>query len=127
MVKKLFPEIIIVCLVAVLFTACSGKEPRSTREFRLLQNDPNPSNAETWIPYELATDAIVTISIHNVEGKIVRTIALGKQKAGSYITKDKAAYWDCTDEAGQPVNSGVYFYQMKAGDFTATHKMVVVK
>lgn len=93
----------------------------------LLQNYPNPFNPESWIPYQLANDAVVTISIYNVKGQLVRTLNLGTQKAGIYMTKNKAAHWDGKDAVGEAVSSGVYFYHLKAGDFFATRKMVILK
>ena len=93
----------------------------------LLQNYPNPFNPETWIPYKLSTDATVTIRIYDVKGQLVRQLDLGVQEASSYLDKEKAAYWDGKDATGQSVSSGVYFYQLKAGDFSATRKMVIVK
>jgi len=97
------------------------------KEFRLLQNYPNPFNPSTWLPYELATDATVTIRIYNTEGQLVRQLNIGKQKAGSYITKKRAAYWDGRDSFGDRVASGVYYYTLQAGEFSATQKMVIMK
>jgi len=97
------------------------------KEFRLLQNYPNPFNPETWFPYELAADATVTIRIYDVNGQLVRQFSLGKRKAGRYIDKEKAAYWDSKDQTGKAVTSGIYFYTLKAGDFHATRRMVIVK
>jgi hypothetical protein len=57
----------------------------------------------------------------------VRTLDLGRQAAGIYLTKDKAAYWDGRDGLGQKVASGVYFYTLQAGEFKATRKMVIMK
>jgi len=93
----------------------------------LLQNYPNPFNPDTWLPYQLAQDAPVTISIYNSKGQLIRTLHLGNQKAGIYLTKDKTAYWDGKDSFGQKVASGLYFYTLQAGKFTATRKMVIVK
>ncbi|MBM3241036.1 T9SS type A sorting domain-containing protein [Candidatus Poribacteria bacterium] len=93
----------------------------------LLQNYPNPFNPETWLPYKLAKDATVTISIYNAHGQIIRTIALGEKSAGVYLGKDKAAYWDGRDSSGEKVSSGLYFYTMRAGEFRTTRKMVIVK
>ncbi|MBM3237361.1 hypothetical protein FJZ31_13800 [Candidatus Poribacteria bacterium] len=92
-----------------------------------LQNYPNPFNPDTWIPYQLAVDAAVTIKIYNVKGQLIRTIALGNQKVGVYVTKDKAAYWDGRDDAGEKVGSGVDFYMLRAGEFVSTRKMLIVK
>jgi hypothetical protein len=93
----------------------------------LLQNYPNPFNPETWIPYELAQDASVTIRIYDVKGQIVRQLDLGKQKAGRYVDKEKAAHWDGKDQTGKAASSGLYFYTLKAGNFQATRRMVIVK
>ena len=93
----------------------------------VLQNYPNPFNPETWIPYQLATDSPVTISIYNVKAQLIRTIILGKQNAGIYATKNKAAYWDGRDSFGEKVASGVYYYALQAGEFRATRKMVILK
>jgi hypothetical protein len=93
----------------------------------LAQNYPNPFNPETWIPYELAKDSDVRISIYDVKGRLVRTINLGHHEVGQYFTKDKAAHWDGRNEFGEKVSSGVYFYRIQAGDFHAVRKMVILK
>ena len=93
----------------------------------LLQNYPNPFNPETWIPYQLATDSSVTISVYNAKGQIIRAISLGTKQAGVYVKKDKAAYWDGKDSLCQSVASGVYYYTLQAGEFRATQKMVIIK
>jgi hypothetical protein len=95
--------------------------------FALLQNYPNPFNPETWIPYQLAEDANVHISIYNSAGQLVRVLSIGQMQAGSYITKDRAAYWNGRNENGERVGSGVYFYHLRAGDFQATRRMLIVK
>jgi hypothetical protein len=93
----------------------------------LFQNYPNPFNPDTWLPYQLAADAPVTIRIYNTQGQFIRIINLNHQKAGIYMTKDRATYWDGKNATGESVSSGVYFYQLQAGDFWATRKMVIVK
>ena len=97
------------------------------RKDALYQNFPNPFNPETWLPYQLATEAEVSISIYNVDGHLIRTLNLGTQTAGVYLTKEKAAYWDGQDNTGQQVSSGPYFYHLEAGDYSATKKMVILK
>ncbi len=97
------------------------------KETSLLPNYPNPFNPETWIPYQLAQNAEVTLTIYAVDGKVVRTLALGQQSAGMYHSKSRAAYWDGRNAVGEPVASGVYFYTLEAGDFTATRKMLIRK
>ena len=93
----------------------------------LLANYPNPFNPETWIPYQLATAAEVTVTIHASDGKLVRTLELGQRPAGIYQTKGRAAYWDGRNALNEPVASGVYFYTLTAGDFKATRKMLIRK
>ena len=97
------------------------------KETGLLANYPNPFNPETWIPYQLAEPADVTLRIYSVDGRWIRTLALGHQPAGMYHSKSRAAYWDGKNEVGESVASGVYFYTLTAGDFTATRKMLILK
>ena len=93
----------------------------------LYQCFPNPFNPETWIPYQLAENMDVAIRIYSVTGRIIRTLDLGHKPTGFYTTRGKAAYWNGTNEAGEQVSSGIYFYTIQAGEFTATRKMVVAK
>ena len=93
----------------------------------LFQNYPNPFNPETWIPFQIASDATTLISIYAVDGSLIRKIALGRRPAGIYLSRDRAAYWDGRDERGEQVASGVYFYRLKIDDFTATRRMVIEK
>ena len=93
----------------------------------LLANYPNPFNPETWIPYQLAVPADVSISIYSANGQLVRTLALGHQPVGIYEVRSRAAYWDGKNTVGESVASGVYFYTLTAGDFTATRKMLILK
>ena len=97
------------------------------KETTLLPNYPNPFNPETWIPYQLAKPADVTLTIYAVSGQVVRQLFLGHQLAGTYQNKSRAAYWDGRDTVGEPVASGVYFYTFTAGEFTATRKMLIRK
>ena len=96
-------------------------------ETLLLPNYPNPFNPETWIPYQLAVPANVELHIYSVNGTSVRQLALGHQPAGMYHNKSRAAYWDGRNQLGEPVASGVYFYTLTAGNFTATRKMLIRK
>ena len=93
----------------------------------LLANYPNPFNPETWIPYQLAKSADVTVSIYASDGKLVRELDFGHQPAGVYRIRSRAAYWDGKNAVGESVASGVYFYTFTAGDFTATRKMLILK
>ena len=94
---------------------------------RLLANYPNPFNPETWIPYQLSEPADVTLTIYAVNGQIVRQLSLGHQLADAYQSRRRAAYWDGRNALGEPVASGVYFYTLTAGGFSATKKMVIRK
>ena len=93
----------------------------------LLSNYPNPFNPETWIPYRLEQSADVTVTIYAANGTLVRTLRLGHQPAGTYENRARAAYWDGKNEFGEPVASGLYFYTLTAGTFTATRKMLIRK
>ena len=93
----------------------------------LLPNYPNPFNPETWIPYQLAKPADVMLTIYAIDGQVIRWLELGHQAAGIYQNRSRAAYWDGKNELGEPVASGVYFYTLTAGEFTATRKMLIRK
>ena len=96
-------------------------------ETELLANYPNPFNPETWIPYRLAEDAFVTLTIYNQTGQVVRTLDVGHRIASAYESRSKAVYWDGNNGLGEQVASGVYFYHLSAGDYSATRKMLILK
>ena len=96
-------------------------------ETKLLPNFPNPFNPETWIPYQLAEGADVTVFIHDTGGRLVRTIPLGFKAAGYYLTCSEAAHWDGQNENGEQVSSGIYFLRFVAGEFSASRRVVIVK
>ena len=96
-------------------------------ETQLLPNYPNPFNPETWIPYRLAEDAFVTLTIYDLNGRVVRTIDVGLQTAAFYESRAQAIYWDGRNEVGETVASGVYFYNLSAGNYSATRKMLILK
>ena len=93
----------------------------------LLQNYPNPFNPETWMPYELLESADVTIKIYDLTGKLIKSLELGYREVGAYLSKNDAAYWNGKNEMGEKVASGIYFYQIKAGNFVSTRKFVMLK
>jgi len=97
------------------------------KEYRLLQNFPNPFNPDTWLPYQLPDSVDVVIEIYNIKGHLVRQLNLGKREAGYYITRDKAAHWDGRNYCGEKIASGVYFYKLRAGKFNAIRRMVILK
>ena len=94
---------------------------------QLLANYPNPFNPETWIPYELATDTTVKITIYNTQGVVIRTLVLGHQSAGYYTGRDRAAYWDGRNALGEQVASGIYFYHFETDEMSSMRKMVILK
>ena len=96
-------------------------------ETKLLPNYPNPFNPETWIPYQLATDADVQVRIYDISGRAIRQLIIGHQQAGYYVSREHAVYWNGRDENGESVSSGLYFYQLRAGDYSAVKRMVIVK
>ncbi len=96
-------------------------------EARLLKNYPNPFNPETWIPYQLAADTDVTITIYDMRGNLIQTLDVGHRSAGTYYARTRAAYWDGRNNSGESVASGVYYYTFSAGEFSGTGKMLLRK
>ena len=94
---------------------------------QLFANYPNPFNPETWIPYELATDTHVRITIYNTQGVVIRSLQFGHQSAGYYTDRDRAAYWDGRNALGEQVASGLYFYQLETDAMSSMRKMVILK
>ena len=92
------------------------------KQTALLPNYPNPFNPETWIPYHLATPSDVNISIYTSDGKLVRALKLGHQTVGIH-----QEHWDGKNAYGEQVASGIYFYTLRAGNYTATRKMTITK
>ena len=97
------------------------------KETKLLSNYPNPFNPETWIPYRLADDAFVTLTIYDAAGQVVRTLDVGHRIASAYENRSRAVYWDGRNDIGEGVASGVYFYTLSTEDYSATQKMVILK
>ena len=96
-------------------------------ETALLRNYPNPFNPETWIPYQLAESTEVTLTIYDMNGQLVRRLAVGHQAAGMYRNRTRATYWNGRNQLGEPVASGLYFYTLTADKFTATRRMLILK
>jgi hypothetical protein len=108
-------------------TASWGGVKGDRYSFMLEQNFPNPFNPDTWLPYTLAHDTHVIICVHDAAGHLVRILDLGHKQPGYYTSKDRAAYWDGRNEAGEPVASGVYFYTLQAGSYKATRKLTIMR
>ncbi|MAF12913.1 hypothetical protein CMK11_20880 [Candidatus Poribacteria bacterium] len=100
-----------------------AKPPRA----KLRRNFPNPFNPETWVPFELYEDADVTVVFYDAGGRMVRRLELGGMSAGEYTTRGTAAHWDGRDTNGEPVGSGVYFVELRAGSHRETRRLVVRK
>jgi hypothetical protein len=83
---------------------------------------PNPFNPETTIDFSVPVDGQVSINLYNTAGQLVATLVDNQFRTGAY-----KATWDARDKQGEPVSSGVYFYRMEAGDFSATHSMTLLK
>ncbi len=91
-------------------------------EFALLQNFPNPFNPETTIKYNVASGSNVSLRIYNVVGQVVRTLVAEQQNAGRYTVR-----WNGADDRGVSVSSGIYFYQISAGNFSDVKKLMLLK
>jgi hypothetical protein len=94
----------------------------SVFKWALRQNSPNPVGGATEVRYQIARTSAVSIKIYNAMGQLVKTLVDGPAEPGRY-----AAHWDGRNLAGENVSSGVYFYKMQAGGFSATKKMLVVR
>jgi hypothetical protein len=96
--------------------------PLQPMEFALHQNYPNPFNPETRIAYSLGSRSDVTLEIYSSLGQMVRTLVRGEQTTGAYTVS-----WDGRSDAGRPVASGVYFSRLRAGEFTAVRKLMLIR
>ncbi len=97
------------------------------KQTALFQNYPNPFNPETWIPYQLASDSVVTLTIYNLNGERIRQIDLGEKPAGIYQTQADAIHWDGRTDKGEAASSGIYFYTLDAAAHTHSRKMILLK
>ncbi|MBN1561893.1 T9SS type A sorting domain-containing protein [candidate division KSB1 bacterium] len=91
-------------------------------DYTLAQNYPNPFNPVTSIEYTLPTCSQVMLTIYDIQGQLVKTLVNATQPAGVYSIQ-----WDGTNAAGDPVPSGIFIYQMQAGDFHKTARMTLLK
>ena len=91
-------------------------------EFALYQNYPNPFNPVTTLRYDLPENSMVNIKVYDMLGREVRTLVNQVQDAGF-----KSIIWDATNDYGKSVSAGIYLYQIQAGDFMQTEKMVLLK
>ena len=105
----------------------AGSPAPTANQIELLPNFPNPFNPDTWIPFRLAVDAPVTVTVYDSKGSRVRTFDLGYMSAGSYESKSKAIYWDGKNDFGEQVSSGVYFYRLSTPHGSVIRKTSVRK
>jgi flagellar hook assembly protein FlgD len=94
------------------------------KAFAMSQNYPNPFNPSTTIAYDIpeGDNVQVQLNVYNMRGQLVRTLVNESKSEGSYQIQ-----WDGSDNYGRRVSSGVYFYRIKAGEFSKTRKMVILK
>jgi flagellar hook assembly protein FlgD len=92
------------------------------KEFALGQNYPNPFNPSTRFTVDVPKISDVTVAIYDILGRQITTLLTGQQTAGV-----KTIEWDGTDARGTVVPTGVYFVRMSAEDFSATHKIMLMK
>jgi hypothetical protein len=97
-------------------------EPFTPEEFSLHQNYPNPFNPVTTLRYDLPENGHVNITIYDILGKNVKTLINQTQDAGY-----RSVIWDATNDYGKPVSAGLYLYQIQAGEYISTKKMVLLK
>jgi flagellar hook assembly protein FlgD len=90
--------------------------------YSLSQNYPNPFNLETSIAFFLSSPSQVDLTVYNILGERVKTLAEGEFQTGSHTVT-----WDGTNQAGHTVASGIYFFRLNAGDNSVTRKMVLLK
>ena len=91
-------------------------------EFSVHQNYPNPFNPVTTLRYDLPKNSLVTIIIYDMMGREVKTLINQTQDAGY-----RSVIWDATNDYGKPVSAGIYLYQIQAGEYMQTKKMVLLK
>ena len=97
-------------------------DKRNPLKYSLNNNYPNPFNPTTQIKYDLPEDAMVTIIIYDMMGRIINNLVSNQQRAGY-----KSVKWDATNNIGQPVSAGVYLYTIRAGEFRQTKKMLLMR
>jgi hypothetical protein len=91
-------------------------------QWALNQNSPNPLASGTQINYEVARTSNVSIKVYNAMGQMVKVLQDGRLAPNKYV-----AYWDGTNQAGERVSSGIYFYKMQTDQYSAVKKMAVLK
>ena len=91
-------------------------------QYALYQNYPNPFNPTTTLRYDLPETGHLTITIYDMLGRHIKTLINQTQDAGY-----RSVIWDATNDYGKPVSAGIYLYQIQAGEYMQTKKMVLLK
>jgi hypothetical protein len=118
-----YTEVEYAVMICPKSTAVEEEEGGSTpKDFELNQNYPNPFNNETVIKFNLRRPASVTLTIYNILGQRVRMLVEGRLAAGSQTVS-----WDGKDDKGNDLSSGIYFYQLRAGEMSETKRLVLLK
>jgi hypothetical protein len=111
------------------YTAVEEEENQLPHSFVLGQNYPNPFNSTTTMPYRVGSSqwSVIrpiktSLKIYNVRGQLVRTLLDEEKQPGNY-----QVVWDGKDNFGKEVTSGIYFYQLKAGGFKDSKKLLLIK
>ena len=94
----------------------------SPEQFALYQNYPNPFNPITTLRYDLPENSYVNVTVYDMLGRVVNTLVQESQTAGY-----KSVIWDGKNTNGKPVSAGIYLYQIQAGEYLQTKKMVLLK
>ena len=99
-----------------------GKKTIIPINYTLHQNYPNPFNPFTSLRYDLPEDNFVTLTVYDMLGRKITQLVNTSQEAGF-----RSVQWNSTNSFGKPISAGVYFYQIRAGEFVQTKKMVLLK
>ena len=108
--------------ISISIQTLNVEENNIPKSFRLDNAYPNPFNPNTTIQYELSSMEFVTIEIFDLMGRKIKSLVNEKLNPGNYSSN-----WDATDNMNQPVSGGIYIYQMQAGDFKETKKIILIK
>jgi hypothetical protein len=109
-------------LIPISVEPTSGENLVNPAITELKGNFPNPFNPETSIRFSLKDAAIVKLNIYNLKGQLVNSLVNAPMNAGNH-----QLVWNGRDNNNRPVSSGIYLYRMEAGDYRATHKMMLMK
>ena len=101
--------------------------PAAPGQTRLLPNYPNPFNPETWIPFELDKASVVTVTLYDMRGSVVRVLELGHREPGNHRAPGRAAYWDGRTDTGETASSGAYVVALDAGGEVHRRRIILVK